>query len=99
MVVVANVVGTDARTCPCGTWLVHWARGAGRSASRCCVLPCLEAAEVGAHVREIDRDAGLRGIEYILPMCQSHNRQAGPLFLAADALLVPAGLQPFCRGQ
>jgi hypothetical protein len=89
---VHNLAGTAEHDCPCGSWLTHWERGAGRLAISCAVLGCDAPALVGAHVR-ID---GLTSHWMILPFCRQHNAVSGPLTIKGTIKPVSANVSLTC---
>ncbi len=93
-VTVKNLKGTSDLSCRCGTWLRHWERGSGRSATVCWVQGCAKPPEVGAHVKKVGTFDETR---YIVPMCQAHNMIDGNLLLSDAAPLVPSNKQETCE--
>lgn len=68
---VRNVSNSSWRSCTCGSWIEHWYAATGSSRAYCAVLGCTNLAEVGAHVRILDRRSG-DGL-YIAPLCRACN--------------------------
>jgi hypothetical protein len=89
---VHNLAGTHEHECPCGSWLTHWERGAGRLAISCAVLGCQAPALVGAHV-SID---GLTSRWMIVPFCHQHNAVSGPLTIKSSIKPVAANVSLPC---
>ncbi len=74
MITVINVKGTSENNCTCGPWLTHWEKFSGKSASYCSAVDCLARTNlVGAHVMLEGRNTW-----FIVPLCESHNRQTEP---------------------
>jgi hypothetical protein len=91
---VKNLNGTsDSPRCPCGTWLRHWERYAGKTARGCSEYACNQPAEKGGHVQKVSGDQSW----YIVPLCTYHNNQRGQeLIISDDVMLVPATARNKC---
>ena len=95
---VKNLGGTGEHGCPCGTWLKHWENFSAQAPSAfCSVVGCIQAATLGAHViRTGETLVGLLGLQYIVPMCASHNSQAGAIDIDDRVQLVSADVAGTC---
>ncbi len=88
VVEVKNKKGTSDNTPPPGysSWLDFWEKKKKSKATRCEVLSCAGAANVGGHVIKV----GEGSKEYILPMCYScNNKPDDDIFKAWEGDLVP----------
>jgi hypothetical protein len=92
---VKNINGTsDNPRCPCGTWLKHWERYAGREAGLCAVKECLNDAEVGGHVQKDSGDQSW----CVIPLCYRHNNKFGGKLNISDTVkLVPVTSRSKCK--
>ncbi|MTI13356.1 hypothetical protein [Sansalvadorimonas verongulae] len=91
---VRNINGTSDNDCRCESWLKHWERFSGSTASYCCVEGCINNARVGAHVQV---GGLLSQTWYIVPMCSAHNNQRGGHLEISDYTpLVPANVKETC---
>jgi hypothetical protein len=87
MATVKNAVETSDLSCKCGTWISHWEKNYGYSASYCSVSTCMEQKDlVGGHVKKVNStDTAM----YIIPLCKSHNASNDNMEVP-DAKLVTA---------
>src|SRR5580698_2962554 len=92
-----NINGTNGLTCSCGSWLDHWVNfnpGGQAVPTYCPELSCLRRDLVGAHVQ---RDGGMDGKWYIVPLCQGHNAKADALNVGDFVSLAPANASETCQ--
>lgn len=76
-VTIKNAVGTAEKDCSsCGTWLKHWEKLTGTTASVCGVMNCNRTDLVGAHVRKV---GGYDSALYIYPLCAGCNQSTEEL--------------------
>ncbi len=98
-VTMKNLNGTSDKDCKCGSWLDHWKVFTKVSSTPTChVAGCNSLAEVGAHVilPKLDNEA-LRKLNYIAPMCKSHNGQPDTEFRSKpDSIFVSANRALTC---
>ena len=88
-----NKNGTASRHCKCGTWIDHWRRFSGRSwPDECSVDGCTKTAKLGAHVYS----SSVSG-EYIVPMCNSCNKQGNEFDLNVGVTAVSANRSETCE--
>ena len=88
-VFVKNIKDTADCMPPKGysSWEEYWESKTGRRFGYCACLTCNRRAEVGGHVKRIDRPAGC----YITPLCSKCNHYTKEdSFCVDDADLVPA---------
>lgn len=83
---VRNINKTTGRKCECcSSWLGHWEKVMGESASICKAKNCTNSANVGAHVtRKINGDWR------IVPFCYSCNKRTGWIELNKNTKTVSA---------
>lgn len=94
MAKVRNVVGSSNDDCKCGTWLKHWENYSNQETPDYCIVAnCLEKDLVGAHVKKFD---SADKNEYIIPICQKHNRSSEVLTVSDDYDLVSANVSETC---
>ena len=91
--VVKNINGTSANSCPCGSWLKHWRKISGSTPSSCSVVGCWSTADVGAHVQ---KDSSTDKAWYIVPMCTKHNAKTPSLTIGDTVTLVSANVSKTC---
>jgi hypothetical protein len=91
---IRNINGTGQKKCSCGSWLKHWKKFSGQSASFCPVMNCLEMDLVGAHVQKDDpADKNW----YIFPLCGKHNAAKRQSLEVSDAYeFVSANVSKTC---
>lgn len=98
-VTMKNLNGTSDKNCKCGSWLDHWKTFAKVSSTpKCHVAGCNSSAEVGAHVilPKLENES-LRKLNYIAPMCKSHNSQPDTEFKSKpDSFFVSANKALTC---
>ena len=58
---------------PTGTWFEYWERQSAKKASKCSVIGCATASEIGAQV--IKPSVG--NVPFIIPMCSAHAGKNG----------------------
>ena len=77
----------------CSSWLDHWERNTGRSATGCIISGCWRGSDVGAHVKEVGKSK-----VYIIPMCMQHNasEEAIPLDDTQRSNMIDADVQDTC---
>lgn len=83
---IKNINGTSHNTCSCGSWLKHWEKFSGLTATYCNEVKCRNKDLVGAHIQKAnstDNDW------YILPLCNFHNQSSGELEVTDSYKLVP----------
>ena len=90
---IKNINGTTGHECKCGSWLKHWERHAGKSASYCAEITCVKTDLVGARVQKVHGDdTGW----YIIPLCTKHNQAQGELDVSAFVKIIPAVESEVC---
>jgi len=91
---VLNIRVIDGSNCPCGSWLVHWERSAGRAAYFCSERSCcVSSSLVGTHVQV----AGTSDPAwYIVPLCAKHNANGAALDISDGVKPVPAYVRATC---
>lgn len=78
---VRNINDPSVTPCKCGSWINHWKKITNKSPLICSREGCMETRDlVGAHVQYIDEDATW----YIVPLCDTHNKQFGQEFTIKD---------------
>lgn len=91
---VNNINGTSQNKCNCGSWLAHWERFTGESIPAYCPeLGCMQKPEVGAHVQ---KDGSTDRNWYIIPLCNTHNKQVGGSLIVSDISLASANVANTC---
>lgn len=90
---VKNINGTAQLSCSCTSWLAHWERFSGQTATYCCEEKCLNKDLVGAHVQ---MEGSNNGKWYIIPLCNAHNRAGGSLTIIDAYKLVSANKAETC---
>ncbi len=88
---VRNENGTSRRPrCLCGTWIGHYHGQGGGRRTTCARMGCRGAAEVGAHVKFVDRRHG-RG-SWIAPLCRgcNHPSNQSAMYLDRRPILISA---------
>ncbi|HDU8491122.1 TPA: hypothetical protein RG418_002112 [Aeromonas hydrophila] len=90
---VKNIKGTSDNTCKCGSWLKHWEKYSDTKAGLCVEKGCMSEATVGAHVR---KDSTTDQSWYIIPLCDSHNKEADEMELFGTPTLVSANVSKTC---
>ena len=91
---VRNINGTSQNTCSCGSWLEHWKKFSGQTATYCSELKCAKKPEVGAHVQ---KESYSDNSWYIVPFCKDHNAQTGKsLEIVESVKLVSANVSETC---
>lgn len=90
---VKNVKGTSEKSCSCGTWIDHFKKHSGGRGTICYVTTCNDTDVVGAHVVKAD---GSDSTQYIVPLCQKHNKDTGVMDVALTSLDVRASELPGC---
>jgi len=93
---IKNINGTSDTTCACGSWLKHWEKFSGKSATYCLATGCWNKDLVGAHVQKADSSDNKW---YILPLCSAHNQSTGELEVSDSYEIVPANKQETCEKQ
>src|SRR3990167_4387641 len=90
---VTNIEGTSSDKCSGITWLEYWRRESGGTRTTCTRLGCPRPAEVGAHVRYVDKRRSQA--PHIVPLCKSCNRKNPDFIIELDkrTRIVPA----FCK--
>lgn len=91
--IVKNMVGSSDNSCRCLSWLEHWSRFSGQQPSVCCVMGCMNRAEVGAHVTSVN---SLLNTWLIVPMCNRHNMTDGELTISDSSDPVSANVSETC---
>lgn len=87
MAKVINISGTSQNKCSCGSWLEHWKKFSGKSATMCSEKYCIEKDIVGAHVQKLNDNKW-----YIIPLCQSHNLTNEEIEVVDSTVFVSARL-------
>lgn len=98
-ITMKNLNGTSDKNCSCGSWLGHWKKFAKTSTTpKCHVQGCESQAEIGAHVILPNmKNESLRKLNYIAPMCKSHNGQPDTEFKSKpDSVFVSANKALTC---
>jgi hypothetical protein len=90
---VKNINGTAANKCNCGSWLAHWKNHTTQTANYCSEAACRNPPTVGGHVQ---KDSSTDRSWYIVPLCDSHNKQAETLEIMDSRVLVPANKAETC---
>ncbi len=80
-------ITADKRCTKCDSWLGHWKKHTGKTASFCSGKGCTGAADVGAHVKKVAVDDGKH---YIVPLCYECNKKAEAFELKPNINLAPA---------
>ncbi|MGK2255248.1 MAG: hypothetical protein ACI8Y6_000539 [Brevundimonas sp.] len=96
---VRNENGTSRRRrCACGTWIEHHRSQGGGRRTTCARMGCGGRAEVGAHVKFVDRRRG-RG-SWIVPFCRgcNHPSNTEAMFIDSRTMLVSARRSFTCEG-
>jgi hypothetical protein len=88
-----NVTGTSQESCSCDSWLDHWERFSGQTATFCGEKSCINKDLVGAHVRKVDGTTKV----YIFPLCSQHNKESGILTCVNTYKLVSADKSETCE--
>lgn len=84
---VKNINGTSQHKCACGSWLKHWHRFSGQSATICRAKGCTRNDLVGAHVQKnVTYDYSW----YIVPFCNKHNKSSLKVELVNGTKLIEA---------
>lgn len=92
---ITNVIGTAGETCSCDSWLDHWEKFSGRTASVCGVITCSNNNDlVGAHVMKV---GGYDFATYIYPLCSACNQARGVLDAWDGYPLVSADKSQTCE--
>lgn len=91
---IKNINGTSQTTCSCGSWLSHWGKFSGQTASYCSIFGCLNKNLVGAHVQKA---ASYDGKWYICPLCKAHNKSTEELRVSDSSKLVSANKKETCE--
>lgn len=94
MASVKNINGTSENNCKCGSWLKHWEKFSGKTATVCSAYGCNEKIDlVGAHVQKTTADMSW----YILPLCKTHNAKSSELKISDSFyVLVSANKKETC---
>ncbi len=88
---VRNENGTSRRRrCACGSWLGHYQSQGGGRRTTCARMGCRGQAEVGAHVKFVDRRRG--GASWIAPLCRGCNHPSNrePMYIDSRTTLISA---------
>ena len=99
---VINIKGTGWKNCKCGSWIAHWENFSGEIAYECSVKGCNGVGVLGAHIKLHDIEAmskdgeDLSNKHFIVPMCDSHNKQADVLTLKKGVIVVKASISETC---
>jgi hypothetical protein len=94
MAKVKNINGTSDKNCKCGTWLNHWEKFSSQKVNICSEKSCNNKDLVGAHVQKADvSDSSW----YIIPLCNSHNKNNGIIETTSGVTLVSANRQQTCE--
>lgn len=76
-----NLKGTGENSCNCSSWIAHWEKFSEETAYECSVKGCNEVGVLGAHIKSYGIAAtseygeDLSNKHFIVPMCDSHNKQ------------------------
>lgn len=88
-----NKSGTGERKCRCGSWKDHWCNFSGEDWPKICsVHGCTNKPTLGAHIYNSSDKS-----EYIVPMCDSCNKNSDDFFLRKDVKLVSANTSKTCN--
>jgi len=91
---VKNINGTSANKCKCASWLDHWKKFSGKpTPSYCAQSSCVSRPTVGGHVQ---KDSVYDKDWYIIPLCDSHNRQATEMEVMDSTIFVSANVSQTC---
>lgn len=90
---VKNINGTSQNRCKCGSWLQHWKKFSGQTATRCRAKGCSRTDLSGAHVQKA---ASYDNNWYIVPFCTAHNHTIGQVELVDGTVLVSANKSKIC---
>jgi hypothetical protein len=77
-----NLKGTAWKNCSCGSWINHWENFSEENANKCSIKGCNKSSVLGAHIKlygitaTSKDDEDLSNKHFIVPMCNSHNKQA-----------------------
>jgi hypothetical protein len=94
MVNVKNIIGTSDNDCKCGSWLKHWVKFSGKTASYCSAYGCMKKTDLlGAHVQKTTIDMNW----YIIPFCNDHNKIKGELQVSDSTVFVSANKSNTCE--
>lgn len=89
-----NVPGTSGATCACDSWLAHWEKFSGRTATYCSEKSCTNKLLVGAHVAKV---YGNDNKVYIVPLCNAHNQSGKAVDIPDATPLVSANPAETCE--
>lgn len=90
---VKNKKGTSVRSCYCSNWLQHWRKFTDDITYTCKAKGCRRTDIVGAHVL---RDVPYDNSEYIVPLCNLHNKATGTVELEPWTKLASANVKNTC---
>lgn len=94
MAKVKNINGTSDTTCKCGSWLKHWEKYSGQTATYCIEEKCIGKDLVGAHVQKADSSDMSW---YIIPLCNKHNQSTETLVVSDSYTFVSANKKQTCE--
>lgn len=87
-----NKSGTSDRSCKCGSWKQHWINNSNEKWPTCCsVAGCDNKATLGAHIYNPNVEG-----EWIVPMCESCNKNNSEFSLTGGITLVSANKSKTC---
>jgi hypothetical protein len=80
---VKNVKGTEDRRCVGhDSWLAHWESYTKDTSPKCSKRGCNEKATDGAHVIRVESSKPeTERVEFIVPLCRSHNQKRDKFWL------------------
>ncbi len=93
---VRNAKNTSGNRCNCcDSWIAHWANNSRTEALKCSVAGCKETSGIiGGHVVKV----GVTDIDqYIVPLCQSHNKVDDKDLEIGSTVLITAHSSNYCR--
>jgi len=95
MAKIKNINGTSDNTCKCGSWLKHWEKISGNTASYCSAYGCSVKIDlVGAHIQKANSTDSKW---YIIPLCKTHNAASGELEVSDSTTYISANKSETCE--
>jgi len=92
-----NKGGTGDRSCPCGSWKVHWLIYSDAEAwpTQCANKACDKPPTLGGHV--YNGGSLLSREEYIVPLCDSCNKLTSTFTIRAGTYCASANKSETCE--
>jgi len=91
MTQIKNINGIKNKKCKCGSWIKHWEKYSGHTATYCATENCFNQRFGGIHVQKTDSEDSQW---YIVPLCSTHAANAEELKVSAP--LVDANIEKTC---